>query len=198
MSLVTFAKPMTSPGRVADRVDDDGRPEPAAVFTHAPAFRLEFSFACGGFKGSHRHSGCLVFNRIKPAEMLAHNLTRSVALDAFGAGIPARDDSVGIELKDRVIDDRIDQQLREGSIPLLWCLVTNHPTNPFCVAKNRTRGSLQKVPFVAKLAETLTNVRGAASSTRTPLARTVRREGCAKRYLQIAQLKRLSEDGDAL
>jgi hypothetical protein len=36
---------------------------------------------------------------------------RGIAFDALRPGVPAGDDPVGIEKEDRVIDDRLNQQL---------------------------------------------------------------------------------------
>lgn len=56
-----------------------------------------------------------------------------VALYAFGAGIPARDDSLWTELKDCVVEDRIDQELGKGPIPLLWRFLASHSNPVSCV-----------------------------------------------------------------
>ena len=94
----------------ADRIDHDVRPEPRAVLAHAPAFLLETSLPLGRVEGAGGFAGGAIFLRVETREMLADDLLRPVALDAFRAGIPAHDLAVGIEHVDRVVDHALDEQ----------------------------------------------------------------------------------------
>src|SRR3546814_4132572 len=74
-------------GFAAYGVNDHAGPELRAVFAYPPSFRLESSFGGGGgqrFFGKAR--GAILFG-IEARKMLADDLVRLVALEAFGAGV---------------------------------------------------------------------------------------------------------------
>src|SRR5690606_3410786 len=82
---------------VVDGVDDDAGPESPAVLANPPAFGLEHAVAFGNFQRPGRQAGGAVLLGIEPGEMLSDDLVGRVALESLCAGIPARDDPVGIE-----------------------------------------------------------------------------------------------------
>ena len=76
---------------IADRVDDDVRPELRAVLADAKAFSFESPFTPRCFKRDRGKPGLAVFLGIKDREVLADDLFRLVALDPFRARVPACD-----------------------------------------------------------------------------------------------------------
>ena len=101
---------MSSPVVVANGVDDDVRPEAAAVLADAPAFFLEPSFALGGLKRLLRLAGCAILLGIELREVLADNLVREIAFDPLRAGIPVGHAAFGVEHVDGVVGDALHQQ----------------------------------------------------------------------------------------
>src|SRR5262249_37641180 len=95
---------------VADRVDLDRRPEPAAVLAHAPAFRLVMPFARCGFEHARRQAGHPVFPDVEFRAMLSDDFVRGVALQPPGAGIPVLNDPARIEHVDRALLHRLAQE----------------------------------------------------------------------------------------
>src|SRR5579862_2179134 len=94
---------------VAYRIDDDGGEKLRAVFANAKALCFETSGLGGLTERGGRNAGGAVFIGIKAAKVLADDFVGSVACDALGAGIPGGNVAFFIKLKDRVIDDRIDE-----------------------------------------------------------------------------------------
>ena len=94
---------------IADRIDDDVRPEAAAVFADAPTFRLETPLFGRDAESTAGKSGRQVFRRVEPAEILAHDLIGRVALDALRTLVPVGDLAVGIQHINGVVDHRIDE-----------------------------------------------------------------------------------------
>src|SRR5690606_10139741 len=95
---------------IVQRGDQHVGPEPAAVLAHAPAFVLETAVALCTLQlqlGPAHANGLL---RIEAREVMADDLRGAVALDAFGAGVPAAHDAAGIEHEDGVIDHALDHQ----------------------------------------------------------------------------------------
>jgi hypothetical protein len=101
---------------VANRIEQRERPESTAVATHAPAFRLVATGFRGNLQRLLRQLPFLILGREKPAERLANDVPGLVALEAFRARIPAGDLPIEIDHVDRVVDDRIDQQLQLASV----------------------------------------------------------------------------------
>ena len=104
--------------RVADQsairraygIDDHVGPEFRAVLAVAPPFLFETAFARGRLQPDFRQAGCDVLGTVKFGEMPADDFLRRVALDAFGAGVPVRDDPLGGERVDRVVGDALDEK----------------------------------------------------------------------------------------
>ena len=97
---------------VAHGVDDDEGPKAAAVLAQPPAFRAEASrFACG-CKSSFRNAIGAVLWRVKSGKRSACYLFRRVALQSRSSRVPTYDGSIDVHQEDRVIDDRIDEQLQ--------------------------------------------------------------------------------------
>ena len=88
---MTFAKPISCAGCVAQRRDDDVRPEARAVLADAPALVLEASVLRRLAQLELREMLGDVFGRVEDREVLADDLVGAVALDALGAGVPAQD-----------------------------------------------------------------------------------------------------------
>ena len=95
---------------VVQRGDHHVRPEPRAVLAHAPAFVLEAALGGGEAQFRHRPAGAVGFLRVEAREMVADDLFGAVALDAFGAFVPADDDALRIEREDRVVAHAVHQQ----------------------------------------------------------------------------------------
>src|SRR5262245_2578074 len=131
---------------VADRVDDDERPEAAAVLAHTPAFGFGPTIARRGLQRRGRHPGRAVLVAVEHAEMLPEDLVRRIALDAPGAGIPRRDDAVGVELEDRIVDHGVHQAAKPtfgvqdllaglralGDVPGDYCAADQLARRPNC------------------------------------------------------------------
>jgi hypothetical protein len=86
------------------------RPERRPILPHPPA--LGFDLA-----GGHRHLQFVfwpmlrtIFRAIHAREMLADDLIRSIALQAFGPGIPTHDVSRRIEHENGLVLHPLDQQ----------------------------------------------------------------------------------------
>jgi hypothetical protein len=64
--------------------------------------------------------------------MLADGLGRAISLDPLRSGVPAGDGPVGIQHVDRMVADRIDQQLKTLSVTQMmrWCGPAQR--HPFC------------------------------------------------------------------
>src|SRR6185312_9200649 len=97
---------------VPDRVDDDRGPEAAAILAHPPAFGLIAPLAGGGVEDTRREPLGAVFGRIKPREMMTDDLVGGVALEPLGAGVPVAHHAARVEHIDRIVRDRINQQLK--------------------------------------------------------------------------------------
>ena len=95
---------------VADGIDDDMRPEAAAVLAHAPAFLLEAALAPGGVERLLRLAVAAVLLGVELREVAADDLVRQVALDPLRAGIPVGHAAFGVEHVDRVVGDALHQQ----------------------------------------------------------------------------------------
>ena len=97
--------------RVEDGIEDRVRPEAAAVLANAPALRLETPLGQSELQSSLRKAGFTVFGREEDREVLTDDFVGGVALEPLGAWIPRRDPAGLVEHVDRVIRDRIDEQL---------------------------------------------------------------------------------------
>ena len=85
-------------------------PEARAVLAKPPALRLELAGCLGGVQRQSWNAGRLVLAGVKGREMPADDLVWLIALEALGAGVPARDVAGGVEHVDGVIGDCADQQ----------------------------------------------------------------------------------------
>jgi hypothetical protein len=114
--------------RAADGIDDHMRPEVRAVLAHPPAFGLELAGALGRLQRGRRNAACDVLLGIEQREVPADHFPGCIALEALGAGIPARDVAGSVEHVDRIVGDGVDQQpeallIRERRAQLLAALV---------------------------------------------------------------------------
>ena len=94
---------------VIDRIDDDGGPELGAVFAHPQSFGFETTDGCGLVQRLLRNAGPAILLGVEAAEMLPNDLIAAIALDPFGAGIPGRYVSAGVELENGVVHHRLDE-----------------------------------------------------------------------------------------
>jgi hypothetical protein len=96
---------------VAHAGDDDARPEAAAVLAETPALVLETALGADRFQLAPRQAGLERFRRIEAREMRPDDVVAGVALDALGAGVPARHPALEIEQEDGVVADVADHAL---------------------------------------------------------------------------------------
>jgi hypothetical protein len=95
---------------IPDWVDDDVRPEAAAILAHPPAFAFKRAIPRRGLQRPLRQSRPPIGLGVEDREMLAQDLGFLVALEAACPGVPACDIALGVEHVDRVVGDRLDQQ----------------------------------------------------------------------------------------
>src|SRR6185503_584962 len=96
---------------IAQRVEDDVRPEPGAVLAHALGFGLVAALARRGFQRPHGNTRGPVLWREEAGEVLTDDFGGGVALDPLGSGVPGGYATFGIEHVDGVIGDTGDQQM---------------------------------------------------------------------------------------
>jgi hypothetical protein len=97
-------------GVVADRVDHRQGPEPAAVLAQPPALAFEAAVAPRAGERRLRHAARTVLGDVELREMPADDLVGAVALDALGAGVPARHAPGAVQQVNGVVGDARDQQ----------------------------------------------------------------------------------------
>ena len=93
-----------------DGIDDDARPEVAAVLADPPAFRFEPPFPLCGLQRPQRYVRGPILVGIEAGEMLADDLGSGIALHPLRARVPVRDVPGRIEHEDGVVGDALDQQ----------------------------------------------------------------------------------------
>jgi hypothetical protein len=97
-------------GGIADRVDDDVRPELSAVFSNAPTFALEATFGCGSGQCLGRLPRLSIFVAVEAREVRADHFRRLVSLNALRTGIPVGDDAFGAQHVDGVVGHALNEQ----------------------------------------------------------------------------------------
>src|SRR5437868_5651378 len=85
-------------------------PETAAVLANAPALAFELAFADRRLERPLRHPGLAILLAVEAREMAAEDFRLDIALEALGAGIPARHPSLGVEHVDGIVRDRVDEE----------------------------------------------------------------------------------------
>src|SRR5579875_1119843 len=95
---------------VADGVDDDARPEAAAVLAQAPALEVEPAMLPRRREGARRQAALPVLLAIEEREMAADDLVPRVAQDLRGPGIRVENAAVAVEEEDGVVHDPLHQQ----------------------------------------------------------------------------------------
>src|SRR6185312_11102881 len=98
--------------RIANRIDDDAGPEARAVLADAPTLRFELSFLERNLERAFWEIGCLILRRIKTGKMLADDFFCGISLESLGAGIPAGDETLGIQQIDGVVAYAGNQELK--------------------------------------------------------------------------------------
>ena len=96
--------------RIADRVDDHARPEPAAVLSDTPALAFVFPGRDGLADELTGESVPPVLLGVEAGEVLAEDFRAGIALEAFRARVPVDDIPLGIEHVDRIVGHAFDQQ----------------------------------------------------------------------------------------
>ncbi len=104
--------------RVADRVDDDMRPEARAVLAHAPGLRLEPTLGQRRGQGTGGQALGAILLAVEAREMAADDLAGFVALDALGAAVPAHHPALRIEHVDRIVAHALHQQPERACVDL--------------------------------------------------------------------------------
>jgi hypothetical protein len=95
---------------IADRINDDARPEAAAVFAHAPTFDLEFSVPLRLLQRKRRQSGAPILFRVESREMRANDFVRAITLHSLGTTVPIGHAALRIEHEDRVVDHALHEE----------------------------------------------------------------------------------------
>jgi len=115
---------------IADGIDDDQRPEAGTVLAQPPGLVIETAFVPRGrqsFRGPLREP---VLLDIEDREMLAEDFLFRIAVDRFGAGVPAIDIAFRVEHADRVVDDGAYEQF-------VTCFVRGSQWSPPCYVTDR-------------------------------------------------------------
>jgi hypothetical protein len=95
--------------RTSDGIDDDMRPEALAILANPPPLGLELAGARGSPERGRRNAALDVLFGIESREVPADDFAGGVALEALGAGIPARDIAGSVEHVDRIVGNGIDK-----------------------------------------------------------------------------------------
>ena len=99
---------------VPDGINNHMGPEMRAVFANAPAFFFKFAMSNCCVETFLRIIIFAVFWPVEFGKMLANNFFRSIALDAFGTGIPVGYPSLGVQHVNGIVRDALHQQARFG------------------------------------------------------------------------------------
>src|SRR4029078_11943939 len=94
-----------------DPVDDHARPESRPFLARAPASALEPALRPRDVEHFGGKAGLTVLVGVESGEVLAQYLVGLEALAPLGASVPAGYMAVWIEHVDRVVDDRLHEQL---------------------------------------------------------------------------------------
>src|SRR5262249_58362202 len=96
------------PGGIVKRLDERARPEPAAVLAKAPALAFAAPGVLGLPENARRNAGGLVLGGEETGGMPTDDLGGDLALRSSRAGIPVRDEPVGVEPVGRVVSLVVD------------------------------------------------------------------------------------------
>ncbi len=99
------------PAVFSNGIDDHHRPEPLATLAHPPSFGGETTRLGGELQGALRRVRLDVLLGVEAGKMTADDFAGGIALDPFGAGVPADDPPLWVEHDDRVVHDRLNQSL---------------------------------------------------------------------------------------
>src|SRR5688572_12016112 len=103
---------------IAQRRNDDVRPEPRAVLAHSPAFILEAAFPSGDLELMRGPAALDSLTRVEHREVTADDVVRRVALDLACAGVPRQNATFRIEEENRVILCLLGGELEEDRVHL--------------------------------------------------------------------------------
>src|SRR5215208_6961580 len=95
-------------------------PETGAVLAHTPSFILEAADGLCRLQSPRRLSGREVLRREEHRKIFADDLLGAVALDAFGARIPADNIALEIEQIEGIVGHRLNQELEPFRIAYLF------------------------------------------------------------------------------
>jgi hypothetical protein len=102
--------------RIVDTIQDDTRPDPAAVFPYAPALSLHSAFSRGSRQQFLRQPGGAILLGVEQAKVQAENLLRGIALDVLSAGVPTGNAPLPVDHVNRIVLDALNQHLE---LPLI-------------------------------------------------------------------------------
>ncbi len=87
-------------------------PKTRAIFAHAPALGFETAFLGRRLQGPCRQPSDLILFGIEDGERLSDDFAFGVTLEALRARVPGGHPPIGVEQIDRIVLDRIDQDLK--------------------------------------------------------------------------------------
>jgi hypothetical protein len=94
---------------VVDRGEHPVGPEERAVLAHPPALFLDVAVVTLGGEHLRGLAGSDVVGRVELGEVLADDLVRLVALDAFRSGVPGEHVTLRVEQEERIVGDAVDE-----------------------------------------------------------------------------------------
>ena len=115
ISLVTLAKPLSSPIIVPQGRDQHVGPERRAVLADPKAFLLVAALGRRDAQLLFGVAALYVLVGVEDREVLPDDLLGLIALDALGPFVPGGDIALGVEHEDGVVLDALDQEA--GSAP---------------------------------------------------------------------------------
>jgi hypothetical protein len=95
---------------IAERGDDDRRPEAATVLAHAPALFFEPAVGADEREDGFGLAGGAVLSGEEHRVWLADDFIGRVTLDSLRTGVPGRGPTLLVDHEDGVVDDLLDQE----------------------------------------------------------------------------------------
>src|ERR1700730_5114665 len=134
-----FCKTDYFPAFVSHGIQDGKRPEFAAVLADAPSLGLETSLRRGGLEGAFRGSLLLVLRSKEACEGLGDDFLGPVPLQAGCPGVPGNHSAVPVDHVDRIIYNRINQQLQSARVAKFAQGIACCHVSPFRIRKPDSR-----------------------------------------------------------
>src|SRR5450755_3344701 len=101
--------------RVAHRIHHHAGPQTRSILAYAPAFGLKPSGGSRNLERTHGRTRADIVVPVKDAEIRTDDLLHAIALDALCARIPTFHVAVEIEQVNRIVDDAVDEHLRDAA-----------------------------------------------------------------------------------